>query len=73
MPDIDCDDCGTVLAVVTPNDTAVRRSTTRRRVAFPSRLLQCPRCGAVWERDLAGVTTRRAPGSTNPGRAEPGR
>lgn len=58
MPDIDCDDCGTVLAVVTPNDTAARRSTTRRRVAFPSQLLQCPSCGAVWERDLAGVTTR---------------
>jgi hypothetical protein len=60
MTDVDCDDCGTALAPVPPNGSAVRRSTTRRRVAFPSLLLQCPRCGAVWERDLAGVTTRAA-------------
>lgn len=67
----DCEDCGTELVALTQTGSQARHPSTRRRVAFPSVLLRCPRCGTVWERDLAGVTTRRAPGLANRDWSEP--
>ncbi|HEY3724325.1 MAG TPA: hypothetical protein VGN59_13325 [Acidimicrobiia bacterium] len=59
MSDTGCPECGTTLVVAAPLDSL--RRPRPRRVAVPSELLQCPGCGSTWERDLAGVTTRRSP------------